>query len=113
MKKYEVGAFNDLKNRSVSGDELDIHHAVQKHPAGQLINGYDPKTAPSIAIPKVEHQQIPTIKKTYNGTPRELLAKDIKDLRRYTNAPASAIRELISLNKEMFPEAFKKTQSIK
>ena len=108
VKKYEVSTYNDLKNRSVSGDELDIHHAMQKHPAGQVVPGYDPKTAPSIAIPKVEHQEIPTMKGPYTGSARDLLAKDIKDLREYTNAPASSIKELIKLNKEMFPDAFKK-----
>ncbi len=108
VKKYEVSTYNDLKNRSVSGDELDIHHAMQKHPAGQVVPGYDPKTAPSIAIPKVEHQEIPTMKGPYTGSARDLLAKDVKDLREYTNAPASSIKELIKLNKEMFPDAFKK-----
>jgi uncharacterized protein RhaS with RHS repeats len=105
-EKYEVGTFNDLKKRSASHDDLDLHHAMQKHPAGHVVSGYDPKTAPAIAIPKLEHQQIPTMKGTYTGSARDLLAKDVRDLRVYTNAPSSKIQELIRLNKEMYPEAF-------
>lgn len=41
-------------------------------------------------------------------TARDLLAKDIRDLRNYTNAPNSAIKELIDLNKSMYPNAYKK-----
>ncbi|WNN47249.1 hypothetical protein RIN58_12580 [Siccibacter colletis] len=108
VKAYEVSTNNDLRNRSQSGDELDIHHAMQKHPAGQVVTGYDPKTGPSIALPRAEHQQIPTMKGPYSGSARDLLAKDIRDLREYTNAPASSIKELIKLNKEMYPEAFMK-----
>ncbi|MCT2387954.1 hypothetical protein NYP82_15305 [Erwinia pyrifoliae] len=105
-EKYEVGTFNDLQRRSKVGDKLDIHHVTQKHPAGQVISGYDPKTAPSIAVPRAEHKLIPTIKGPFTGTPRDLLAKDIQDLRNYTNAPPSAIEKLIRLNKEMYPDAF-------
>ena len=90
------------------GDKLDIHHVVQKHPAGQVISGYNPKTAPSMAVPRAEHKLIPTLKGPFTGTPRDLLAKDIKDLCNYTNAPPSAINDLIRLNKEMFPDAFMK-----
>ncbi|WP_407692689.1 RHS repeat domain-containing protein [Pseudomonas savastanoi] len=107
-KKYEVGPFDKLQKKSSVGDGLDIHHAAQKHPAGQVIPGYNPKTAPSIALPRAEHKLIPTIKGEFTGTPRSLLAKDVQDLRNYTNTPPSAIRKLINLNKEMFPEAFLK-----
>ena len=37
-------------------------------------------------------------------TPREQLAKDIKDLRNNTNAPNSQLQKLIDLNKQKFPE---------
>ncbi|WP_122723334.1 RHS repeat domain-containing protein, partial [Pseudomonas viridiflava] len=107
-QKYEVGPFDNLRRRSDVGDGLDIHHAAQKHPAGQIILNYDPKVAPSIALPRLEHKLLPTIKGTFSGTPRDLLAKDIKDLRNHTNAPQSAIKQLIELNKEMFPTAFSK-----
>jgi RHS repeat-associated protein len=34
--KYDVGPFNQLKQRSAPGDDLDIHHAMQKQPAPKL-----------------------------------------------------------------------------
>jgi hypothetical protein len=106
--KYEVGAYDALKSRSVTGDGLDIHHAMQKNPAGQAVGGYNPATGPSIAVPRGEHSRIPTIKGEYTGTARDLLAKDIRDLRNNTNAPNSSLRELIDLNKQTYPGAFGK-----
>jgi len=59
INPYEVGTYDDLKARSLPNDGLDIHHLPQKHPAGQVIPGYDAKTGPSIAVPQNEHRQIP------------------------------------------------------
>ncbi|MGQ7249535.1 RHS repeat-associated core domain-containing protein [Halomonas sp. V046] len=67
---YEVGTFDDLRNRSQVGDGLDIHHAVQKHPAGQVVPGYDQKTAPSMAVPSAEHRSIPTLRGEYSAPQR-------------------------------------------
>ncbi|MCA1032996.1 hypothetical protein LCL95_18570, partial [Bacillus timonensis] len=108
VQKYEVGVFDDLQKRSEVGDKLDIHHVGQKHPASQVIDGYNPQYAPSIAVPFREHKRIPTLKGDYNGSARDLLAKDIWDLRRHTNAPNSALKELININKSMYPGSFLK-----
>ena len=97
-----------MKGRSVAGDGLDIHHAMQKQPAGQFVKGYDPLTAPSISVPRAEHIQIPNLRGDYTGTARELLARDIRNLRNYTNAPNGSLRELIDLNKQTYPGAFGK-----
>lgn len=102
-----MGTFDDLKGRSTAGDGLDIHHAAQKHPAAQTVPGYDPATGPAIALPAGEHRRIPTITGDYNGTPRDLLAKDIRDLRNNTNGPNGSLQELIQLNKGRYP-AFEK-----
>ena len=61
-----------------------------------------------MAVPQREHRRIPTIKGPYSGSPRDLLAKDVKDFRNYTNGPNGNIKDLIRLNKEMFPDTFKK-----
>ena len=106
--KYEVGTFDALKARSVKGDGLDIHHAMQSNPAGQAVGNYNPLTAPAIALPRGEHVSIPTLKGEYNGSARGLLAKDIRDLRNRTNAPNSALRELIDLNKKTYPNSLTK-----
>ncbi|HVW50469.1 MAG TPA: RHS repeat-associated core domain-containing protein [Trinickia sp.] len=79
-----VRPYNELKNRSTPGDKLDIHHPMQSNPASQVAPGYDHQTAPAIAIPKAKHLRIPTIKGTYAGTARDLLAKDIRDPRNRT-----------------------------
>jgi hypothetical protein len=102
VKPYEVGSYSDLYNRS-KGDGLDIHHAPQKHPAKQVIEGYDPKNAPSISLSVKEHKKIPNLKGEYSGKPRDLLAKTVKDLRNYTKTPNSNILELIKENKKQYP----------
>jgi RHS repeat-associated protein len=109
VKKYDVGNFDDLVKRSDVGDHLDIHHVSQKQPAGQVIAGYNKKTAPAIALPANEHKLIPTMKGTRTaGNARQQLAKDIKDLRQYTNSPIQSLQKLIELHKKKYPEAFKR-----
>lgn len=108
VEKYEVGTFDNLQSRSKVGDGLDIHHAPQKHPAGQAIDGYDPKTAPSIALPSKEHKSLSTVKGDYSGNARSQLAKDVKDMRSNTNVPNQNLQDLIQLNKDMYPNSFKK-----
>ena len=80
----------------------------------KFVDGYDPNTAPAILVPKVGH----TIKgpngivsrstKGINNA-RDLMARDVKELRRvYGDVPNSQLQQLINLNKEMYPAAFKK-----
>jgi hypothetical protein len=105
VKPYETGPYNDLSRRS-SGDGLDIHHAPQAHPASQVVPGYNTYTAPTIALPHAEHIAIPTIRGPYGGSPRDLLARDIRNLRNYTNAPNSALLDLIRLARQTYPGVF-------
>jgi len=108
VMKYDIGDFNVLRKHSKVGDGLDNHHVPQKSAAKQVIEGYDQKTAPSIAAPNLDHKQIPTIKGEYNGTARDLLAKDAKDLRNI-GVPNERIQTLIDYNKSKYPEALKKS----
>ena len=109
VQPYEVGMTKDLWARSVTGDNLSVHHAPQGKPAGQLIDGYDYSNAPGIVLPKGEHADIPNLKgENTAGTPRQQLAQDIRNLRNYTNAPNSSLQQLIDLNKFIWPEQFKK-----
>ena len=55
-----------------------------------------------------EHRSIPTLTGEYVGTPRDLLAKTIRDLRNYSDAPNTALNELIDLNKATYPNAFRR-----
>ena len=75
-----------------------------------FVENSDLNTAPAINVPKVGH----TIKgpngvvsRSIKGieNPRQLLARDIMELRRvYNDIPNSALKELIELNKKMYPE---------
>lgn len=104
--KYQVGAYKDIKG--VEG--LDAHHVGQKALMKDFVENYDLNTAPAINVPKVGH----TIKgpngivsRSTKGieNPRQLLARDIMELRRvYDDIPNSALKELIELNKKMYPE---------
>ncbi len=107
---YDVGSFDQLKARSKSGDNLDIHHSPQKSPAGQVIRGYKPGAAPAIVLPQTEHRAVNAANLTgsYTGTPRDLAAKTLSDLRNYTNAPNSALRNLLSLMRSTYPGEFTK-----
>ena len=75
-----------------------------------LIENYDPKTAPSINVPKVGHTisgPNGIVSRSTKGieSARQLLARDIMELRRiYDDIPNSALKELIELNKKMYPE---------
>lgn len=107
LKKYEVGDFDALGRKQEIGDGLDRHHVPQSKPASQSIEGYDPKTAPAMAIPADQHKAIPTKKGDYIGTARDQLAKDASDLRN-TGVPNENVQEIIRINKEKYPDAYKK-----
>ncbi|PSW70860.1 RHS repeat protein [Photobacterium kishitanii] len=109
--KYSVGPYNELKGKVLN---LDAHHAAQKAVMKKLIDNYDPITGPSILVPKVGHTikgpngiVSRNTKGIYNA--RDLLARDVKELRRvYSDIPNIQLKNLISLNKEMYPLAFKR-----
>jgi len=102
VQPYEVGIVDDLLNRSVPGDRLQVHHVPQAHPAGQVIAGYDPSTAPGIVLPDYEHQAIPNLTGTYSGTARDLVARDLWNLRMHTGAPNSALQQLLNLIHQIY-----------
>jgi hypothetical protein len=103
---YQVGTYRELKATSLVGDGLEVHHVGQAHAFKQLIPGYSPTTAPAIVLPKDEHLDIPRLRGTIELTARQVLARDIWNLRRLTKAPRSALLRLIGLNKSLYPGAF-------
>jgi hypothetical protein len=105
---YAVGTYDSLKAGSMVGDGLDIHHAVQANPARQNITGYLRSNGPSIALPEAEHDLIPRLSGLYTGAARDLLARDVRNLRNFTNAPNATLQDLVNLNKQMYPDAFAK-----
>jgi hypothetical protein len=59
INPYDSGKAQELKAKMKSGDDLDIHHVPDKYSSVRSIDGYDPKTGPAMAVPKLEHRQIP------------------------------------------------------
>lgn len=131
---YDVGAYKNL-NRKVPG--LDAHHVGQAARMERLVQNYDHAAAPSILVPKKGHTEraIPTQRAVSRsninprtGLPfenaRQVVARDILELRRVyrkikdpnlpsppgsqvPNIPNSKLKELIEMNKRMYPEMTK------
>ncbi|WP_257456314.1 SpvB/TcaC N-terminal domain-containing protein [Archangium lipolyticum] len=109
--KFTVGAYDDIRG-TVPG--MDAHHVGQKAVMGDLIPGYDPGKAPAILVPKIGHTiRGPNgiISRSTEGfsNARQVVARDIMELRRvYPDIPKSALREIIDMNKSMYPGAMTK-----
>jgi RHS repeat-associated protein len=104
--KYQVGDYQDIKG--VEG--LDAHHVGQKAVMKNLVENYDPKTAPAINVPKVGHTisgPNGIVSRNTKGivNTRQVLARDLFELKRvYPDIPNSSYRELIDMNIKMYPE---------
>lgn len=111
---YAVGAYNEVKGL-LKG--YDAHHVGQAKVMEKLIPGYNRKTAPAILVPQVGHTTakpgVGIVARNVSGlsTPRGVIARDIKELRRvYPDIPNSQLQYLINMNKAMYPTYFKKKQ---
>ncbi len=88
----------------------------------KFIPDYDPKTAPTILVSKFGHTsnrpglppkqgRVSTQTEGINNA-RDLVARDIRELRRvYPEAPNAQLKRLIDANKQMYPDAFRKTHN--
>jgi hypothetical protein len=115
-KPFQVGIHEDLIKIN-QGTGLDSHHVGQKAIMKKFIPGYDPMKAPAILVPSVGHTRsrdgVGIVSRNTKGinSVRDLLARYIKELRKvYPDIPSEKLKELIELNKKMYPEAFKKTK---
>ncbi|SFT53382.1 RHS repeat-associated core domain-containing protein [Selenomonas sp. GACV-9] len=104
---YQVGEYNKIKGKP----GLDAHHVGQKAMMKKLVKNYDFKTAPAINVPIRGHTRrlgdkgIVSRKMKGINSARQLLARDIKELRRvYPDIPNQKLKELIELNKSKYPE---------
>lgn len=61
---------------------------------------------PAIVVSKLQHLAIPVLRGTVSATARDVLARDIRNLRRFTNAPNDALKKVIDLNRRMYPGHF-------
>ena len=111
QNKYTVGAYHEIKGTK----GMDAHHVGQKAIMKKLVANYDEKTAPAILVPREGH----TVSKLEKGVlsrhvdgnitnARDLIARDIHELRRvYPDIPNSSLRQLIDMNKRLYPEVRK------
>ncbi|MEZ4234521.1 MAG: hypothetical protein R3B89_35450 [Polyangiaceae bacterium] len=80
----------------------------------KFIANYDEMNAPAILVPKKGHTlrfgSKGVVSRNTKGlnSARDVVARDIRELRRvYSDIPRSALRELIQMNKQMYPDAMK------
>ena len=109
--KYATGSYKNLRALS-KGTGLDAHHVGQQALMKKFVTNYDPKTAPSILVPKHGHTLgtgvVTRGMQNISGA-RQLLARDIMELRRvYPDIPNDVLKTVIDMNKSMYPSAFKK-----
>ena len=105
VHEFEVGRADVLGKRSLR-DGMEVHHVPQQHPAQQVIPGYNPKTASSIVLKVSEHRLIPNSRGVYSGTARDLLAQDLRKLRKHTTATSKQILEISKFAQQQHPEAY-------
>ncbi len=100
--KYDIGEYKALRDVAEKG--LDAHHVGQKAAMKKFIPEYDIKTGPSILVPRQGHTHRGPrgiVSRKINGlnSAREILARDISELRRgYPDIPNSQLKKLIELN---------------
>ena len=117
VKIYDVNTYHNLGRQSTPFDGIDHHHIPQQRPASEVIKGYTRNNGVSIALPKEQHQKLHRLTRPFkagefNGTPRELLARDIQAARK-AGIPNSVLKEVIKQNKQIYQEAFKKQDIIR
>ena len=84
------------------GDGLEIHHAPQAHVAEQVSPAYSRVNEPAIALPRAEHQAMPTIRGSISINPRAMLAQEVSNLRNFTNATNQHIQSWLDTAKDYF-----------
>jgi hypothetical protein len=104
---YEVGLAKDLRKNPVTGTQ--VNHAPQSRQAESLIGDFNLRNKvgnePSIRLPIEEHNAVSAAQRarTAPASARDLLADEIRILRQNTNAPNSALQDLIRLSRETHP----------
>jgi len=109
---WEVSTYKDLRVNPTKN--IDAHHVGQKALMKKFIPDYNWKNAPSIAVPTIGHRikgPKGIVSRSIKGVSnvRNLIARDIKELRRVYGSqgiPNSSLQQLIQLNKSMYPNAF-------
>jgi hypothetical protein len=97
-------------------ENVRIHHVPAKALAAGTIDGYAPPPSPNevcIVLPRAEHEELTPaqftkgIGRLENPTAGQLVTRDFFLLRKYTQAPASAVRNLAGMIKGRYPSIFR------
>jgi hypothetical protein len=103
---YDVGTYNELRNTRVA--EAWIHHVPSRLRGLELIADFatDRMAGRELAIrlPRAEAEAVDMAARLRTSVPasaREALAWDIRDLRKYTNAPNTALQKLIDAARQL------------
>jgi len=104
---WEVGAYKDFQGAEAG---LEAHHVGQKALMKKFVPDYNLRTAPSILVPEIGHTSgSGCLSRMTSGitNARQVVARDVFELRRvYPNIPNSSLKQLIQMNKTMYPNAF-------
>ena len=85
---------------------MDAHHVGQKALMKKVVADYDAINVPKLGHTK-RHPERGIVSRSTKGitNARQLLARDLFELKRvYPDIPNSALKELIDMNKKMYPE---------
>jgi hypothetical protein len=102
---YEVGTANNLRKTPQKGTQ--VNHAPQSREAELLVGNWNGANRAgneaAIRLPISEHEAVTAAQaaRSAPASARDLLASDIRILRNNTNAPNSALQELIQLNRDL------------
>ncbi|MBL8181385.1 MAG: RHS repeat protein [Blastocatellia bacterium] len=113
-RKFMSGQHSQLTKKA-AGTGLDAHHAPQSALMKRFVPDYEPSFAISILVPREGHRiNIPGVGRLSTNTEgfssvRQVMARDIWELRRvYPGITNTELRQLIHLNRTLYPNYFLK-----
>ena len=107
---FDVGLAKDLRKNPVR--DTQVNHAPQSRQAESLIGDFNLRNKvgnePAIRLPTEQHAAVTAAQRTRKvaASARDLLADEIRILRKFTEASNSALKELIELNKRLHQSDF-------
>lgn len=110
VEPFMVGSYRELTTLA-KGTGLEAHHVGQQALMKKFISDYNFMTAPAILVSKFGHTLgSGVVSRSTRGfiNARQVVARDVLELRRVYAVPNSQLIELIQMNKQMYPKAFMK-----
>lgn len=87
---------------------VDLHHIPNIKDAKRLIKNFIVDTGIVIALSPNAHRNIRSVRFANAKSARELLAMEILHLRRNSFIPVGILLKLVDINKQRYPDSFKK-----